>query len=106
MDITRGGGVNAQNAVDQGRARREAELAAQYAACQHSPVRLTTSVETWVTFRTLGVPCLAPALRNVRSPKDFKGPRKVPNYTADLPPETWAESYEMAMEPQIGRAHV
>ena len=39
-----------------------------------------------------------PALRNVRLPKDFKGPRKVPNYTADLPPETWVEIYEMAME--------
>ena len=42
--------------------------------------------------------CLTPALRNVRLPKDFKGPRKVPNYTADLPPESWVESYEMAME--------
>ncbi len=31
-------------------------------------------------------------------PKDFKGPRKVPNYTADQPPEAWVESYEMAME--------
>ena len=31
-------------------------------------------------------------------PKDFKGPRKVPNYTADLSPEAWVESYEMAME--------
>ena len=35
---------------------------------------------------------------NVRLPKDFKGPRKVPNYTADLSPETWVKSYEMAME--------
>ena len=71
---------------------------AQYAAHQHSPVRPTTLVETGVTFRTLGVSCLVPALRNVRLPKDLKGPRKVPNYTADLPPETWVESYEMAME--------
>ena len=31
-------------------------------------------------------------------PKDFKGPRKVANYTADLSPESWVESYEMAME--------
>ena len=46
----------------------------------------------------MGVPCLIPALRNVRLPKDFKGPRKVPNYTADQPPETWVKSYEMAME--------
>ena len=38
------------------------------------------------------------ALRDVRLPKDFKGPRKVPNYTADLQPGAWIESYEMAME--------
>ena len=87
-----GGGVNAQDVVDQGRARREAVLAAQYTAHQHSPVRPTASMETGVTFRTLGVPCLAPAIRNVRLPKDFKGPHKVPNYTADLSPEAWVES--------------
>ena len=39
-----------------------------------------------------------PALCNERLPKDFKGPRKVPNYTADLQPGAWIESYEMAME--------
>ena len=44
------------------------------------------------------MPCLIPALCNVRLPKDFKEPRKVPNYTADQPPEAWVESYEMAME--------
>ena len=49
-------------------------------------------------FSSLGVPCLTPALRNVRLPKDFKGPCKVPNYTTDLQPEAWVESYEMAME--------
>ena len=70
----------------------------QYAARQPSPVHPPASVETGVTFRSLGVPCLAPALRNVRLPKDFKGPRKVPNYTADLPPEAWIESHEMAIE--------
>ena len=48
--------------------------------------------------RTLGMPCLVPNLRNERLPKDFKGPRKVPNYTADQSPEPWIESYEMAME--------
>ena len=84
--------------MDQGSSRREAELAAQYAARQPTPVRPTTSVEPGVTFRNLGVPCLVPALRNERLPKDFKGPRKVPNYTADLPPVAWIESYEMAME--------
>ena len=93
-----GGGANAQDVEDHGRARREAELAAQYAARQPTPVRPTTSMEPGVTFRNLGVPCLVPALCNERLPKDFKGPRKVPNYTADQPPETWIESYEMAME--------
>ena len=39
-----------------------------------------------------------PSFPNVRLSKDFKGPRKVPNYTANLPPEAWVESYEMAME--------
>ena len=48
--------------------------------------------------RTGGVPCLVSALRNERLPKYFKGPRKVPNYTADLQPRAWIESYEMAME--------
>ena len=42
------------------------------------------------------MPC--PRFSNVRLPRDFKGPRKVPNYTADQPPETWVESYEIAME--------
>ena len=74
----------AQDLVDQVRACRKAELAAQRATHQHSPVYPATSVETGVISRTLGVPCLVPALRNERFPKDFKGPRKVPNYTADL----------------------
>ena len=38
------------------------------------------------------------AIRNKRLPKDFKGPRKVPNYMANLQPGAWIESYEMAME--------
>ena len=41
---------------------------------------------------------MIPALRNVHLPKDFKGPQKVPNYTADLQSGAWIESYEMAME--------
>ena len=57
-----------------------------------------TSVEAGVATRTGGVPCLVPALRDVRLPKDFKGPRKVLNYTANLQPRAWIESYEMAME--------
>ena len=56
------------------------------------------SVGVGVTSRSLGVPCLVSALRNERLPKDFNGPRKVPNYTMDQPPEAWIESYEMAME--------
>ena len=55
-------------------------------------------VSAGVTSRTLGVPCLVSALHNEHFPKDFKGPRKVPNYTADQPPEAWIVSYEMAME--------
>ena len=84
--------------MDQGRACREAELAAQLAAQQQSPVYPLASVEAGVTSRALGVPCLVLALRNERLPKDFKGPCKVPNYMADQPPEAWIESYEMAME--------
>lgn len=44
------------------------------------------------------MPCLMSVLRNEHLPKDFKGPRKVPNYTADLPPKAWVESHELAME--------
>ena len=75
-----------------------AQLAAQQAARQDIPEYPTTSTEMGIATRTGGVPCLIPALRNMRLPKDFKGPRKVPNYTADLQPGAWIESYEMAME--------
>src|SRR4051812_33946224 len=90
---------DAQELVDRARARREAELATQHQTRPRTPFRPSTSVEPGLTSSALGVPCLVPALRNVRLPKDFKGPRKVPNYTADQPPEAWVESYEMAMEP-------
>ena len=60
----------AQALVDQARARREAELAAQQQP-QRNP---SVSVEAGMTSRTVGVPCLAPALRNEWLPKDFKGP--------------------------------
>ncbi|KAI4981284.1 hypothetical protein ZWY2020_021769 [Hordeum vulgare] len=46
----------------------------------------------------IGVSCLASALRNERMLKDFKGPRKVPNYSPDLEPGSWIESYELAMD--------
>ena len=87
---------NAQDVVDHGRARRDAALG-HY---QPAPVQPATSVDrgTGLAFSSWGVPCLIPALRNVRLPKDFKGPRKVPKCTDDLPPEAWIESYEMAME--------
>ena len=39
-----------------------------------------------------------PALRNEHMPKDFKGPRKVSNYTPDLELAAWIESYEIAMD--------
>ena len=74
-----GGGGDAQDVVDRARARREAELAALHGARQTTPVHPTTSVEPSVAFSSLGVPCLTPALRNVLLPKDFIGPRKVPN---------------------------
>lgn len=96
------GGANARDVVDNGRARREAEsaahIAAQYENHQTASVRPTTSVQRGMAFSSWGVPCLTQALRNVRLPKDFRGPRKVPNYIADLPPEALVESYEMAME--------
>ena len=87
----------ALNAVDQGRARQEAEQMPQLTAYQPLPVYPTASIEAGIPARTRGVPCLVPALRNERLPKDFKGPRKVPNYMADLQPGAWIESYEMAM---------
>ena len=69
----------------------------QLTAYQTPPAYPTASVDVGIPTRTGGVPCLVPALRNERLPKDFKGPRKVPNYAADLQPGAWIESYEMAM---------
>ena len=80
------GDMNTQDMVDNGRARREAALAAQHTGrYQPAPVQPAASVGRGigVAFSSLGVSCLIPVLRNVRLPKDFKGPRKVPNYTAD-----------------------
>ena len=88
--------------VDQDRARQEAEQAAQMTAHQPFSVYPTASIEAAMATRAGGVPCLVPALCNERLPKEFKGPCKVPNYTANLQPGAWIESYEMAME--IGRA--
>src|SRR4051812_17647599 len=48
--------------------------------------------------RSVGNRCLVSALRNTRSPTDFKGPRKIPNYTADMDPAAWIESYDLAMD--------
>ena len=78
------------NLADQERIRQEAERAVQLAAKQAAHQTFlaypATSVEAGVATRTGGVPCLVSAIRNERLPKDFKGPRKVPNYTADLQP--------------------
>ena len=75
----------ALNLVDQDRIRQEAEQAAEQAAqrvaYQSFLVYPTTSIEAVVATWTGDVPCSVPALRNERLPKDFKGPRKVPNYT-------------------------
>ena len=82
--------AGALNLADQERIRQEAEravqLAAEQAAHQAFPVYQATSVEAGVATITRGVPCLVPAIRNERLLKDFKGPCKVPNYTADLYP--------------------
>ena len=94
--------VGALNLANQERIQQQAEravqLAAEQAAHQTFPAYPATSIEAGVATRTGGVPFLVPAIRNERLPKDFKGPRKVPNYTSDLQPGAWIESYEMAME--------
>ena len=74
------------HAADQDRARQEAEQVPQLTAYQTPPAYPTASIDVGIPTRTGGVPCLVPALRNERLPKDFKGPRKVPNYTVDLQP--------------------
>ena len=48
--------------------------------------------------RTIGTRCLTPALHNVWLPRDFKGPRKVPNYTADKDPIAWIKSYKLVID--------
>ena len=94
--------AGALNLADQEMIRQEAErpvqLAAEQAAHQTFLAYLATSVEAGVATRTGGVPCLVPAIRNERLPKDFKGPRKVPSYTANLQLGAWIESYEMETE--------
>ena len=83
----------ALNLVEQEMIRQEAEQAvqqaAELAAHQAFPVYPATSVEADEATRTAGVPCLVPALCNECLPKDFKGPRNVPNYTADLHAGAW-----------------
>ena len=53
---------------------RMAQLAAQQMARQDMPGYPTTSTEMGIATRADGFSCLVPALRNVRLPKDFKGP--------------------------------
>ena len=62
------GEVNAQDVVDNGRARREAALATQYAGrYQPGLVQPVASVDrgTRLAFSSWGVTCLIPALHNV-----------------------------------------
>src|SRR4051794_1334404 len=47
---------------------------------------------------SVGNLCLIPALRNTRLPPNFKGPRKIPNYTADIDPAACIETYDLAMD--------
>src|SRR4051812_34074776 len=46
----------------------------------------------------MGNRCLVSALKNTRLPPDFKGPCKIPNYTADMDPAIWIESYDLDMD--------
>lgn len=66
-DSTRDGDLNL---IDQDRSHQEAERVVHQAAYQPLSVYPTTSIEAGVTTRTGGVPCLVPALRNERLPKD------------------------------------
>ena len=78
----------ALNLADRERIRHEAvravQLAAEQVTHQAFPVYPATSIEAGVATRIGGVPCLVSAPCNECLPKDFKGPRKVPNYTVDL----------------------
>ena len=73
-------------------AGHEAAVAANKWDCPKPAMTPSASVGAGIISRVVGVPCLVPTLRIARLPKDFKGPRKVANYTADLPPEAWIES--------------
>ena len=84
--------------MDEARAHREAEAATQQGAYQQPLMTPSTSMGAGTISRKVGASCLVPVLCNERFPKDFKGPHKVPNYTADLPPKGSIESYELVME--------
>ena len=90
--------LDAQVLVDRARVQRETAALVAAAAYQEPTVAPSVLVGAGVTSRAVGVPCLVPALRNERLPKDFKGPRKVPNYTADMELAEWIEIYELAMD--------
>lgn len=64
-----GGADNAQEVVDRARARREAELAAQYQARPLTPVRPTISVEPGVTSSSLGCLALSPLYTTCTCPR-------------------------------------
>ncbi|KAI4971194.1 hypothetical protein ZWY2020_002108 [Hordeum vulgare] len=89
--------TRAQDIVDAARAARHVEPTV--AAGQAYPAYITTPPTPLDGGgKHIGVSCLTPALRNERKLKDFKGPRKVPNYSPDLEPGSWIESYELAMD--------
>ena len=68
--------TRAQDLVDAARAARLTEMAARTG--QGYPAYVPPSpAKAESGGRNRGIPCLSPALRNERMPKDFKGPRKV-----------------------------
>lgn len=95
---------DAQASVDNTRAVRAANSGNMVTEHDQPPARNTPAttqqdpIGTGFIGRTIGTQCLGPALRNERLPQDFKGPRKVPNYTSDMEPVVWVESYELAMD--------
>ena len=62
------------------------EVYNQPTAQDHPTTAQTASRLGSLPSRMIGTPCLVPALRDAHMPPDFKGPRKVPNYTVDLEP--------------------
>src|SRR4051812_27939730 len=62
----------------------------------YQPPPLTENLES--VGRSTVHRCLVPAFRNASLPADLKAPRKLANYTADMDPTVWMESYELSMD--------